>query len=136
MDVADLQRVGGRVIDVRLVLRVEHRVHLVAHYYHVVAPPAHGERAVRSVQDAHVRRRADVEQALHAQALAVDPLVSIWVSAIAARWNRLGEAVKTRKKRDKTGEKWARYGLKRVNKERKGGITWEGDVFHVHLRLT
>ena len=50
---------------------------------------------------------------------------------LVARWNRLGEAVKTRKKRKKTGEKWARYGLKRVNKERKGGITWEGDVFHV-----
>ena len=50
---------------------------------------------------------------------------------LGARWNRLGEAVKTRKKREKTGKKWARYGLKRVNKERKGGITWEGDVFHV-----
>ena len=33
---------------------------------------------------------------------------------LAARWNRLGETVKTRKKREKTGEKWARYGLKRV----------------------
>ena len=32
---------------------------------------------------------------------------------LAARWNRLGEAVKTRKKRDKTGKRWARYGLKR-----------------------
>ena len=52
---------------------------------------------------------------------------------LGARWNRLGEAVKTRKKRGKTGKKWARYyGLKRMNKERKGGITWEGDVFHVH----
>ena len=51
---------------------------------------------------------------------------------LAARWNRLGEAVKTHKKRENTGKKWARYGLKRVNKERKGGITWEGDVFHVH----
>ena len=29
-------------------------------------------------------------------------------------WNRLGEAVKTRKKREKTGGKWARYGLKGV----------------------
>ena len=33
----------------------------------------------------------------------------------AACWNRLGETVTTRKKREKTGEKWARYGLKRVN---------------------
>ena len=43
---------------------------------------------------------------------------------LGARWNRLGEAVKTRKKRGKTGQKWARYGLKRVNKEGTGGITW------------
>ena len=48
---------------------------------------------------------------------------------LGARWNRLVETVKTRKKREKTGKKWARYGLKRVNKERKGGITWEGDVY-------
>ena len=27
---------------------------------------------------------------------------------LGARWNRLGEAVKTRKKREKTGGKWAR----------------------------
>ena len=33
---------------------------------------------------------------------------------LAARWNRLVETVKTRKKREKTGKKWARYGLKRV----------------------
>ena len=33
---------------------------------------------------------------------------------LGARWNRLGETVKTRKKREKTGKKWARYGLKRV----------------------
>ena len=33
---------------------------------------------------------------------------------LAARWNRLVETVKTRKKREKTGGKWARYGLKRV----------------------
>ena len=32
---------------------------------------------------------------------------------LGARWNRLVETVKTRKKRGKTGEKWARYGLKR-----------------------
>ena len=31
---------------------------------------------------------------------------------LAARWNRLVETVKTRKKRGKTGEKWASYGLK------------------------
>ena len=33
---------------------------------------------------------------------------------LAARWNRLVETVKTRKKWGKTGKKWARYGLKRV----------------------
>ena len=33
---------------------------------------------------------------------------------LAARWNRLVETVKTRKKREKTGKKWARYSLKRV----------------------
>ena len=32
--------------------------------------------------------------------------------------------VKTRKKRGKAGGKWARCGLKRVNKEGTGGITW------------
>ena len=32
-----------------------------------------------------------------------------------ARWNRLGQAVKTHKKREKTGKKWARYGLRSVN---------------------
>ena len=39
---------------------------------------------------------------------------------------RVGETVKTRKKREKTEKKWARYGLKRVNKERTGGINWGG----------
>ena len=34
---------------------------------------------------------------------------------LGARWNRLGQAVKTRKKREKTGGKWARYGLKNLN---------------------
>ena len=34
---------------------------------------------------------------------------------LGARWNRLGETVKTRKKREKTGGKWARYGLRSVN---------------------
>ena len=33
---------------------------------------------------------------------------------LAACWNRLGETVKTRKKREKTGKKRARYGLKGV----------------------
>ena len=33
---------------------------------------------------------------------------------LAARWNRLVETVKTRKKRGKTEQKWARYGLKGV----------------------
>ena len=44
---------------------------------------------------------------------------------LAARWNRLVETVKTRKERAKTGGKWARYGLKRVNKEGTGGINWQ-----------
>eukprot|EP01045_Picozoa_sp_COSAG04_P011403 COSAG04_NODE_734_length_10713_cov_2.619748_3_plen_96_part_00 len=43
---------------------------------------------------------------------------------LGARWNRLVETVKTRKKREKTGGKWARYGLRSVNKERTGGINW------------
>ena len=33
---------------------------------------------------------------------------------LGACWNRLVETVKTRKKRGKTGKKWARYSLKRV----------------------
>ena len=33
---------------------------------------------------------------------------------LGARWTRLVETVKTRKKREKTGKKWARYGLKNV----------------------
>ena len=33
---------------------------------------------------------------------------------LGARWNRLVETVKTRKKWEKTGKKWARYSLKRV----------------------
>ena len=33
---------------------------------------------------------------------------------LGARWNRLVETVKTRKKREKTGKKWARYGLRSV----------------------
>ena len=35
---------------------------------------------------------------------------------LGARWNRLVEAVKTRKQREKTGGKWARYDLKRVDR--------------------
>ena len=31
---------------------------------------------------------------------------------LGARWNRLVETVKTRKKREKTGKKWARYSLR------------------------
>ena len=38
-----------------------------------------------------------------------------WPWGLGARWNRLGEAVKTRKRRGETGGKRARYGLKRVN---------------------
>ena len=33
---------------------------------------------------------------------------------LGARWNRLVETLKTRKKREKTGKKWARYGLRSV----------------------
>ena len=33
---------------------------------------------------------------------------------LGARWNRLGETVKTRKKRGKAGKKWARYSLRSV----------------------
>ena len=33
---------------------------------------------------------------------------------LGARWNRLDQAVETHKKREKTGKKWARYGLKDV----------------------
>ena len=36
---------------------------------------------------------------------------------LAAHWNRLGEAVKMRKKLEKTGKKWARYGLRSVKDE-------------------
>ena len=55
---------------------------------------------------------------------------------LAARWNRLVETVKTRKRRGKTGKKWARYGLKRVNKEGTGGINWSvGDAAHKKRRL-
>ena len=56
--------------------------------------------------------------------LALAPLFLGPEFQLGARWNRLVEAVKTRKKREKTGEKWARYGLKRVNKEGTGGINW------------
>ena len=52
---------------------------------------------------------------------------------LGARWNRLGEAVKTRKKRKKTGKKWARYDLRSVNKERTGGINWHPPLIrHQH----
>ena len=43
---------------------------------------------------------------------------------LRARWNRLVQTAKTRKKRGKMGGKWARYGPKRVNKEGTGGINW------------
>ena len=33
---------------------------------------------------------------------------------LGARWNRLVETVKTRKKRGKTGKQWARYSLRSV----------------------
>ena len=37
---------------------------------------------------------------------------------LAARWNRLGQTVKTRKKRGKAGKKWARYSLRSVKEGR------------------
>eukprot|EP01045_Picozoa_sp_COSAG04_P031996 COSAG04_NODE_6123_length_1403_cov_2.138037_1_plen_147_part_10 len=43
---------------------------------------------------------------------------------LGAPWNRLGQAVKTRKNREFSGKKWARYSLRSVNKEATGGITW------------
>ena len=43
--------------------------------------------------------------------------------------------MKTRKKRGKTGGKWARYGLKRVNKEGRGGITWGYDTLGPPMTL-
>ena len=42
---------------------------------------------------------------------------------LGARWNRLVETVKTRKKREKTGKKWARYGLKRAKEGANQGST-------------
>ena len=54
---------------------------------------------------------------------------------MAQSGEKRGEKRRGGENAQKTGGKWARYGLKRVNKERKGGITWEGDVFHVQ-RLT
>ena len=54
---------------------------------------------------------------------------------LGARWNRLVETVKTRKRRGKTGKKWARYGLRSVNKERTVGITCRvADDGHGHVR--
>ena len=44
---------------------------------------------------------------------------------LGARWNRLVEAVKTRKKRGKTGKKWARYGLKGVKEGSSPRINWQ-----------
>ena len=46
---------------------------------------------------------------------------------LAARWNRAVEAVKTRKKREKTGGKWARYGLK--------GVKESGSPDHLRWQL-
>ena len=40
-----------------------------------------------------------------------------------ARWNRLVKTVKTRKEREKTGGKWARYSLKRVKEGANQGPT-------------
>ena len=44
---------------------------------------------------------------------------------LAARWNRLVETVKTRKKREKTGRKWARYSLKGVKDGSQPRINWQ-----------
>ena len=50
---------------------------------------------------------------------------------LGARWNRLVETVKTRKKREKTGKKWARYGLKRVKESGS-----PGSIFSVPFAAT
>ena len=43
---------------------------------------------------------------------------------LGARWNRLGEPVKTRKKREKTGKKWPRYSLRSVKEGSCPRINW------------
>ena len=45
---------------------------------------------------------------------------------LGARWNRLGETVKTRKRRINTGRKWARYGLKGVKESGSPGAVRVG----------
>ena len=45
---------------------------------------------------------------------------------LGARWTRLVEPVKTRKRREKTGEEWARYGLKRVKESGSPGGLEQG----------
>ena len=55
--------------------------------------------------------------------LALAPLFLGPEFQLAARWNRLVETVKTRKKREKTGKKWARYGLKRDKESGSPGLT-------------
>ena len=70
--------------------------------------------------------KAVVQHRLAPTALPVDPWVRLFLGSgfrLGDRWNRLGEAAKTRKKRGKTGGKWAIYGLRSVYKEGTGGIT-------------
>ena len=65
---------------------------------------------------------------------------------LGARWNRLSETVKTRKKRENTGKKWARYGLKRAKESgspgwklsNTGALAWPVhrlDFFHLAHRI-
>ena len=91
------------------------------------------EGVVLAIIDAHPQvcrhaesRRTKEFSPLGPRAAVSWPWVLAWGSLEPSR-----RGSQNAQKRGKTGGKWARYGLKRVNKERKGGITWEGDVFHV-----
>ena len=49
-------------------------------------------------------------------------------SRLAARWNRLGETAKTRKKWQKTGSKWSRDGRQSVKRERPAWISCRSTI--------
>ena len=85
------------------------------------------EGVVLGIIDAHpqVRRHAESRRTKEFSPLGPRAAVSwLWVPA----WGSLEPSRRggeNAQKTGKTGNEWARYGLKRVNKERKGGITWE-----------
>ena len=92
------------------------------------------EGVVLAIIDAHpqVRRHAESRRTKEFSPLGPRAAVS-WPRAawgLLEPSRRGGENVQNT---GKNGGKWARYGLKRVNEERKGGITWEGDVFPPRL---